>query len=638
MDILLWVILSYICILVILVLLYPIRDSVFKYFSIVSIVITIGIPIIVFISYIDKSSADGGGMVFAMSIVLSPIVLIMGALIGAVIQVFYSFIMSKSMFGKITKFVILYESSNRFVVIFNKIKKDSNGKREISHKIVIDSMIDETCNIEHSIYDEANAKRDWEVIEEYKNINIKEFIKTHRSKLDWNLAYIFRFLNFAKAKIPISNEGKTYILNYGNAKQYINTIGARAYNTIDAIQKARRDDILAVFKNLAIFLSIPFIAFTCFWLGYVYFANSKYSPCSIYYAAKSNDEVKLKKLLDSGLNPNLQCQASYVKKLFGDILLLNTVDANNTPLNEAIKNNNENILKLLLDSGARVVYNGVDFTYTAIQKGNINIIKLMINNVTNTNKDFNQYLVNALHNRTQNSLEIVRLMLDSGADVNYTYGNASYKPRVLYAAIRYAQSSDIVKLLISKGAKVDDEDYPAMAFEYLDRCQAIEMILKHYKLSEEQRIDILKNAIFKEVLIDAESRDINYEDILILAIESAKPSKKWIEEQFGKNFSLRGEPKLSTMIVLLKYGANINMIYEKSGNNLLLELMQECDDMLDCYNRIVFLIENGIDLSHKNKDSKNALDIFNEKSKNDSKDRNKIDSLRKLIESNMPKE
>jgi len=112
----------------------------------------------------------------------------------------------------------------------------------------------------------------------------------------------------------------------------------------------------------------------------------------------------------------------YCSKEIKDINLNETIpDFDVTPLTFACKNNNENIVRWLIENGADVNKENKDGNTSLIEAcyyGNDNIIKLLIENGADVNKE-NKYNNTPLIKACEKGYEnIVRLLIENGADVN----------------------------------------------------------------------------------------------------------------------------------------------------------------------------------------------------------------------------
>jgi len=195
----------------------------------------------------------------------------------------------------------------------------------------------------------------------------------------------------------------------------------------------------------------------------------------VYNAIEKSDLKALKAMIDNGLDVNkypnnpLLKTAIYYKNL--DIVKLfikSGADPNqvnqfgNTPLSEAIEQNDAKIFKYLISKGARVKANPV-FSYVikAAQKGNTEILKIVLRKGGDVNEYHPTLRETALMSMTDTLLkdkkkyEIIRLLIKSGANV---HAKDRWGRTVMHHA---ASSHDIeyTKILLKKGADINSLDY-----------------------------------------------------------------------------------------------------------------------------------------------------------------------------------
>lgn len=116
-----------------------------------------------------------------------------------------------------------------------------------------------------------------------------------------------------------------------------------------------------------------------------------------------------------------------------------------------IKKNNTEAVKLALDAGLspNVTIYGTSALYYAAKYKRYEILKLLIDNGANQNREIYSILREAILN---NDTESARLLIQNGADVNYYEGLVN--ETVLYTALKKKEYG-IAKLLIENGAKID---------------------------------------------------------------------------------------------------------------------------------------------------------------------------------------
>ena len=159
---------------------------------------------------------------------------------------------------------------------------------------------------------------------------------------------------------------------------------------------------------------------------------------ALFPAILNNNEKMVKLLLDRGANIN-------IKGEFGPLIL-------------AVTEGNENIVNLLLDRGADINeqnIKGDTALIYAVTNNNINMVKLLLNRDANIDKkDINGYtsLIIAVDNGNEN---IVNLLLDRGADIDVT-DNINRVTALIIATVN--NNKDMVELLLNRGANINKKD------------------------------------------------------------------------------------------------------------------------------------------------------------------------------------
>ena len=162
----------------------------------------------------------------------------------------------------------------------------------------------------------------------------------------------------------------------------------------------------------------------------------------IFEAIKNEDNQRVIQLLDEGVDVDIRFENG------------------STPLMFAAQNGNLEIVKLLLERGANVnAKNEIGSTVLmfADQSNNLEIIQLLLGKGANINAEDNNGL-NALHYaaRYSNSLEIVKLLLESGVNVN-AKSKKGNTPLMLAGRNENENYLNIVKLLLDNGANPFDD-------------------------------------------------------------------------------------------------------------------------------------------------------------------------------------
>jgi len=165
-------------------------------------------------------------------------------------------------------------------------------------------------------------------------------------------------------------------------------------------------------------------------------AYNDYGDTALIYAVRANKIESVKVLLDAGANPNLSNK--------GGVSAV-TIAANN---------GYKEISQLFVKSGKVE-----DTLLTASLRGDVKAVKEFIKKGANVNeKDNNGFTILMLTAR-QNNPEIIKLLLDAGADMNAVSGEATFDGK--YTALALAAGNNQVeniKLLLAAGAKVNVKD------------------------------------------------------------------------------------------------------------------------------------------------------------------------------------
>jgi|GEM_PF-6764247 len=151
-------------------------------------------------------------------------------------------------------------------------------------------------------------------------------------------------------------------------------------------------------------------------------------------------------------------------------MLLQKIDVNcqdkcnNTPLYVAVENGNLSIAKLLIEKGAKVNAQDIDLLtplHEASRKANIEIMQLLIEKGADINcKDCDQetplHYAAAVNNSVplEQRLRAATILISKGADIN---ASDDEEGTPLFYAI-HAGNCDMVQLLISKGASIENND------------------------------------------------------------------------------------------------------------------------------------------------------------------------------------
>ena len=164
--------------------------------------------------------------------------------------------------------------------------------------------------------------------------------------------------------------------------------------------------------------------------------------------------TKEEEILQAIKNCKFDAAASLIIEAGLNINLKQIPDYEN-PLIVAAENGYTDIVKLLIDSGADVNYKNP--LITAVKNGHTNIVKLLMDAAV-ADVNYKDYVDNALIAAAENGYtNIVTLLVDAGADVNHV-GFDSFTGATITPLIAAAYHTDIVKLLIDAGADVNYVD------------------------------------------------------------------------------------------------------------------------------------------------------------------------------------
>ena len=210
--------------------------------------------------------------------------------------------------------------------------------------------------------------------------------------------------------------------------------------------------------------------------------NNEITPLMIASAFKYNDILQA--LVSAGADLDLKSAKDDKKKIYntalnysilsenveGVSILLNagaSIDNRSDYLHDAIEVNNVNIVKLLVNRGIDVnqiakeengtyYYEGRSPLSLAVFKENAEIVKFLLLHDADVNMDEEPILYTAVNwydSYKKSSFNIIRLILDAGANIDVRYSGST----PLITAIKKGYM-DVVKLLIGYGADVNYAD------------------------------------------------------------------------------------------------------------------------------------------------------------------------------------
>ena len=216
------------------------------------------------------------------------------------------------------------------------------------------------------------------------------------------------------------------------------------------------------------------------------YMNNEVTSLMIASAFKYND--LLRALVSVGADLDLKSATKYDKNRIyntalnysilsenveGVSILLNagaSIDNRSDYLHDAIEVNNLNIVKLLVNKGIDVnqIAKGEDGTYyegrsplsLAVFKGNAEIVKFLLLHDADVNMDEEPILYTAVdcyNNDKKNYLNIIKLILNAGTDIDIRYSGSIRGSTPLILSILNGYT-EVVKLLIEYGADVNYTD------------------------------------------------------------------------------------------------------------------------------------------------------------------------------------
>lgn len=302
-------------------------------------------------------------------------------------------------------------------------------------------------------------------------------------------------------------------------------------------------------------------------------------------AAKNEDMVRF--LIKQGVQTNSVMNEMISDENFGAVQLLVNAGAPITPehVSRAADYNFMPAVQLFVEKGAAINQKDERPLSKASESGNLEIVQYLLQTGKNSQETLNDALWALCDARPKpDTLKIAQLLLEYGAQVNSQAG--FYNTTPLHGAAQNG-SLELVKLLVSKGAKVNAVD-------------------KEFSMPLAKAVQADNLEIAKFLLEHGADKTINHSDTefqtAIFKARSAKMAQLLIAN--GANVSDRDKKGLSVLLhavanyldfdllkVLLQNGADINE-QDKSGTTALLWVAQhpyERDDK----NCVQFLLENG---------------------------------------------
>lgn len=316
-------------------------------------------------------------------------------------------------------------------------------------------------------------------------------------------------------------------------------------------------------------------------------------------AAKNEDMVRF--LIKQGVQTNSVMNEMISDENFGAVQLLVNAGAPITPwhVSMAAYDNFMPAVQLFVENGVNINQKDERPLTKASESGNLEIVQYLLKTGKNSQETLNDALWALCDARPKpDTLKIAQRLLEYGAQVNSQAG--FYNTTPLHGAAQNG-SLELVKLLVSKGAKVNAVD-------------------KEFSMPLAKAVQADNLEIAKFLLEHGADKTINHADTefqtAIFKARSAKMAQLLIAN--GANVSDRDKKGLSVLLhavanyldfdllkVLLQNGADINA-QDKSGTTALLWVAQhpyERDDK----NCVQFLLENGANANVANNQGETPL-------------------------------
>ncbi len=321
-------------------------------------------------------------------------------------------------------------------------------------------------------------------------------------------------------------------------------------------------------------------------------------------AAKNEDMVRF--LIKQGVQTDRVMKEMISDENFGAVQLLVNAGAPITPWHVSIAaaENFMPAVQLFVKNGVNINQKDERPLSKASESGNLEIVQYLLQTGKNSQETLNDALWALCDARPKpDTLKIAQLLLDSGAQVNSQAG--FYNTTPLHGAAQNG-SLELVKLLVSKGAKVNAVD-------------------KEFSMPLAKAVQADNLEIAKFLLEHGADKTINHSDTefqtAIFKARSAKMAQLLIAN--GANVSDRDKKGHSVLLhavanhldfdllkVLLQNGADINA-QDKSGTTALLWAARhpyERDDKT-C---VQFLLENGANANVANNQGETPLLVAEE--------------------------
>lgn len=300
---------------------------------------------------------------------------------------------------------------------------------------------------------------------------------------------------------------------------------------------------------------------------------------------------------------------------------INTSGYNFTPLTRALDNENIELAKLLIESGADVNLKNHNNKYPlcmACDIGDLSLVKYMISkgaNVNVTGKENYTPLLYAADCDSKDSLEIVKLLVEKGAKVNVS-NDRGYTP-LIYACWDRYHGFEIIKYLVSKkadiNAKTKDGYNVGMACGSLLSLECYKFLEKNgfnFKATDENRDTVLH--YFINTVTCSDSEQVLYYSPVMQNEKEVAEIIEFLVQKCGVNTKNRYNETVLfkacssvfdyTKIIepLIKCGADVN-VKDESGRTPIFQCSASPE-------MVQMLVDAGADLSVKDKWGKTYLD------------------------------
>ena len=213
------------------------------------------------------------------------------------------------------------------------------------------------------------------------------------------------------------------------------------------------------------------------WSGLVRAQTGKFKRTSLMYAAGMNDLARVSWLLkradpkvivrmkttrgETALDYAIMNNRIRSNQLEIIEILLKFVEINENLLSKVIKSNDIEIMKLFVEADTKLIFRSYNVLYNAIISGNYELVQSLIQIGANVNANIllnlpgsfkRTPLMNACSKATPTHFRILKLLINSGADVNAASEDGEGSA-LLWACENSTLNS--VKLLVSSGADIN---------------------------------------------------------------------------------------------------------------------------------------------------------------------------------------